>query len=269
MNNMSLSYSIDVIFFVLGAIVGSFLNVCLHRMPRGGSVVRPGSRCPACAAPIAFYDNIPLLSYLALRGRCRKCGRRISARYPLVELLTAVLFVVLYHAIGLSLDLAAMLLFSCLLVVISFIDLDFGIIPYRLSLGGIVLGVVLSFIRPSFGLFDALLGALAGCAVIYVIKKCYELLRKEEGMGGGDIWLLGMIGAFCGIKGVVFSLVAGSFAGCAVGIPLTLVKGGGMKYALPFGPFLSIGGLLYAIAGNGLIRLFYGLIDLLSGLTVR
>ena len=252
---------VDVLFFVLGAIIGSFLNVCIYRIPRDASIVRPGSRCPACAAPILFYDNIPLISYMVLRGRCRKCGRTIPIRYPLVELITAALFVVFYRVLGLSLELPVSLVFASLLIVISFIDLDHLIIPDILSLGGLLLGVVFSFFRSSFAYTDSLGGVLVGAGLLFAIAKSYELIRKREGMGGGDIKLLGMIGAFCGIKGVIFSLVCGSLLGTLAGLPLMLIKGEGMKYALPFGPFLSLGALLYAIAGNDLIRLFFSLIS--------
>ncbi len=256
----------DVLFFALGTIVGSFLNVCIHRIPREASIVHPGSRCPACEAPIAPYDNVPLVSYLMLKGRCRKCGRPISARYPLVELLTGGIFLLCFRVAGISVELPALLAFSCLLVVISFIDIDFRIIPYRLSLGGLGLGLAFSPLRPSLGFVHAVVGALLGCGLIYAIKKSYELLRKGEGMGGGDIWLLGMIGAFCGMKGVLFSLVGGSVIGCLVGIPMMLAEGEGIKYAIPFGPFLSAGAFLYAVAGDALIARFYALIDLLAGL---
>ncbi len=251
----------NVLFFVLGAIIGSFLNVCIYRIPQDASIVHPGSRCPACAAPILFYDNIPLISYMVLLGRCRKCGATIPIRYPLVELMTASLFVVFYRVLGLSIELPVSLVFASLLIVISFIDLDHLIIPDVLSLGGLLLGVALSFFRSSFSYTDSLGGVLLGAGLLFAIAKSYELIRKREGMGGGDIKLLGMIGAFCGIKGVVFSLVSGSFLGTIVGLPLMLIKGGGMKYALPFGPFLSLGALIYAIAGNQLTSLFLGIIS--------
>ena len=252
--------AVSVLFFVLGAIVGSFLNVCIYRIPRDASIVRPGSRCPACAAPILFYDNIPLISYIVLRGRCRKCGQTIPIRYPLVELITAALFLVFYRVLGLSPELPVSLVFASLLIVISFIDLDHLIIPDILSLGGLLLGVLLSFFRSSFTYADSLGGVLVGAGLLFAIAKSYELIRRE-GLGGGDIKLLGMIGAFCGIEGVVFSLVSGSLLGTLAGLPLMLIKGEGMKYALPFGPFLSLGALLYAIAGNELIRLFFSLIS--------
>jgi leader peptidase (prepilin peptidase)/N-methyltransferase len=286
---------LDVLFFVLGAIIGSFLNVCIYRIPADRSIVRPGSRCPVCGGPIAGYDNIPLVSYLLLRGRCRKCGCNISIRYPLVELLTAALFVVFSRVLGLSIELPVTLAFACLLIAASFIDLDHMIIPDVLSVGGLLFGVALSFVRPSFGSADSLGsllagagalkgmpaalerlatslgGVLAGGGVLYAIAASYELVRKKEGMGGGDIKLLGMIGAFCGIEGVIFSLVIGSFIGAAVGIPLMLIKRRSMTYALPFGPFLSLGALVYAILyvvggrrslfhGNELIRLLFSVV---------
>jgi len=279
----------EICFFVLGAIIGSFLNVCIHRMPREESIVRPGSRCPACGAAIRFYDNIPLVSYLILRGRCRRCGRGISIRYAAIELLTAVLFAALFRRIsslpaitsfGPSMELATALIFACVLIVISFIDLEFQIIPDVLSLGGLLLAILLSFVRtmPFFGQDDALFraastffglstsfgfpfnfvhslaGVLLGGGILYAIAKLYEIVRKTEGMGGGDIKLLAMIGAFCGFTGVVFSLVAGSIIGVMVGIPLMLVKGKDTKYAIPFGPFLSLGAIVYVMAGDGLIR---------------
>jgi leader peptidase (prepilin peptidase)/N-methyltransferase len=265
---------LEILSFILGAIIGSFLNVCIFRMPRDKSIVRPGSSCPGCGALIRFYDNIPLISYLILRGRCRKCGEPISIRYPAVELLTALLFAALVALFGLSVDAAAALVFACILIVISFIDLEFQIIPDILSLGGLLLGMILSFVRtpPFFGqeilvpfgslpaILQSLLGVLLGGGILYAIARLYEMVRKAEGMGGGDIKLLAMIGAFCGITGVVFSLVAGSIVGALVGLPLMLVKGQGTKYAVPFGPFLSLGALLYVFAGDTLINALFSLL---------
>lgn len=245
-------------FFVLGGIVGSFLNVCIYRLPRELSIVRPGSACTSCGTSIRFYDNIPFISYLILRGRCRKCGATISTRYLLVEMITALLFVGSYLIFALSLNLAAVLVLSSLLIVISFVDLDFKIIPDILSLGGIGLGILLSFFRPNFGYINSLLGVLVGGGILFAVAKLYELVRKTEGMGVGDIKLLAMIGAFCGYKGVLFALVSGSLLGALVGIPLMLVKREGSKYAIPFGPFLSLGALIFALAGEDIVRaLFY------------
>ena len=169
--------------FALGTIVGSFLNVCIHRIPREASIVHPGSRCPACEAPIAPYDNVPLVSYLMLKGRCRKCGRPISARYPLVGLLTGGIFLLCFRVAGISVELPALLVFSCLLVVISFIDIDFRIIPYRLSLGGLGLGLAFSPLRPSLGFVHAVVGALVGCGLIYAIRNRMSFCGKGRAWG--------------------------------------------------------------------------------------
>ena len=252
---------IDLLIFVLGAIIGSFLNVCIYRLPREKSIVTPRSSCPHCGAPIRFYDNIPLVSYLILRGRCRGCGATFSPRYLMVELLTAMLYVAVYWVTGIGFELFVGLLFVSILIVISFVDLDFRIIPDVLSLGGLLVGIGLAFLRTGFSYVDALLGILVGGGVLWAIAFLYEWLRKQEGMGGGDIKLLGMIGAFCGMKGVLFSLIAGSLLGTMVGIPLMLIKHADTKYALPFGPFLSAGAVLYALAGE---RVIYELVMLIT-----
>jgi len=259
---------LEIPSFILGAIVGSFLNVCIFRIPRDKSIVRPGSSCPACGAAIRFYDNIPLISYLVLRGRCRRCGEPISLRYPAVELLTALLFAGILWRFGLSVEAGAGLVLASILIVISFIDLEFQLIPDVFSLGGLILGVLLSLVRtPPFfsqellvpfgslpALVQSLLGVLLGGGILYAIARLYEAIRRAQGMGAGDIKLLAMIGAFCGITGVVFSLVCGSIVGVIVGIPLMLVRRQGTRYAVPFGPFLSLGALLYAFAGDWVIQ---------------
>jgi leader peptidase (prepilin peptidase) / N-methyltransferase len=249
--------TLTILFFILGAVIGSFLNVVIYRLPKDESIIRPGSHCPNCGTPIKFYDNIPFLGYLILKGRCRKCGSVISIRYLLVEMITALIFATLFHLYGLSIELPILLVFASVLIVISFIDFDYYIIPDILSLGGIALGIIVSFGRSNFTLIDSILGVILGGGILYVIAKSYEVIRKREGMGGGDIKLLGMIGAFCGWKGVVFSLVTGSLVGTVIGIPLMLIKRQDTKYALPFGPFLSLGALLYTIAGNYIIQEFF------------
>lgn len=259
----------QIFFFLLGSVVGSFLNVCIYRLPREKSIVHPPSACPGCEKPIRFYDNIPIVSYILLKGTCRDCGAKISIRYPIVELLTGILYVTLLREFGLTFELAVFLLFVSLLVIISFIDLDFRIIPDILSIGGLVAGFILAiprpffkYLSPKFGILDSLYGILVGGGILFAIAWIYEFFTKREGMGGGDIKLLGMIGAFCGIKGVVFSLVSASFIGTLVGIPLILAKGRDTKYAIPFGPFLSLGALIYVYRGDSLIRL---LLDILLG----
>ena len=258
---------IELCFFVLGAVIGSFLNVCIHRLPREKSIVRPPSSCTNCGKPVRFYDNIPIVSYILLKGRCRDCGTPISAMYPIVEALTALLFVFLFIRFGLSLSLVVFLVFASALIVISFIDLEFKIIPDILSVGGMIVGFLFSILRPyyrnldpRFGVLDALYGIGLGGGVLFLIAWTYQFITKREGMGGGDIKLLAMIGSFCGIKGVVFSLMSGSLLGTAVGVPLLFVKGEGGKYAIPFGPFLSVGALIYLFVGDRIINWMFGVL---------
>lgn len=240
----------SIIVFIFGAIVGSFLNVCIYRLPRNKSIIKPSSFCPNCEKPIKYFDNIPILSYIILKGRCRNCGSKISIKYPIVETITALLYLMVYRVTGLNMEFAVLLFFVSILIIISFIDLEFQIIPDLLSLGGLAAGLVLSFFRHNFGFLDALIGVLLGGGVLFIIAYGYQLLRKIEGMGGGDIKLIGMIGAFCGIKGAVFSLIAGSFLGTIVGVPVMLIKGKGAKYAIPFGPFLSLAAIIYIFYGK-------------------
>jgi leader peptidase (prepilin peptidase) / N-methyltransferase len=254
-------YLVDISIVLLGSIIGSFLNVCIYRLPREKSIVRPPSSCPSCEKPIHFYDNIPIISYLLLKGKCRQCGAHISIRYPLVEFVTAFLFFMLFKKYGLSFELIIHMFFVSLLITLSFIDFDFKIIPDILSIGGLIVGFVLSFFRKPFFFYqDALLGIFLGGGLLFAIAYGYELLRKREGMGGGDIKLLGMIGAFCGIKGVIFALMAGSLLGILVGIPMMMIKGEDTKYAIPFGPFLSLGALIFLFFGDIIIYVFLNIL---------
>ncbi|HPP42915.1 MAG TPA: prepilin peptidase [Syntrophorhabdaceae bacterium] len=243
----------SIIVFIFGAIVGSFLNVCIYRLPRDKSIIAPNSFCPDCGTPIKFYDNIPILSYIILRGRCRNCNTKISIRYPIVEFITALIFLLIYRLTGLGIEFGVMLFFVSILIVISFIDLEFQIIPDVLSIGGLLAGLILSFFRQNFGFLDSLFGVLLGGGVLFAISYGYQLVRKIEGVGGGDIKLIGMIGAFCGIKGVIFTIISGSFLGTIFGIPAMLIKGKDSKYAIPFGPFLSLGAVIYVFYGKMLI----------------
>ena len=247
-----------IVVFIFGAVVGSFLNVCIYRIPRKKSIVFPSSACPACEKPIRFYDNIPFVSYLVLKGKCRDCGARISFRYFLIELITAVVFTLIYRRWGLSPEFFIQIFFTAVLIVVSFIDYDFQIIPDILSIGGMVAGLIISFVRPGFRVMDAVYGVLIGGGVLFVIAYGYQLLTKREGMGGGDIKLLAMIGSFSGFKGVLFSLIGGSVIGTLVGIPLMLMKGKGegTRYAIPFGPFLSLSAAMYLFLGPGVIHAF-------------
>jgi leader peptidase (prepilin peptidase)/N-methyltransferase len=253
------------IIFSFGAVVGSFLNVCIARIPNGESIVDPPSHCPKCKAPIPFYDNIPLVSYLFLKGRCRACGERISFRYFVVELLMASLSVALYHQFGLSLAFAVGFVFVAALIVISFIDLDVRIVPDVISLPGIVAGLVFSVVGryvvgDPFELvpspLSSLIGILAGGGFLLALAWAYQAFTGVEGMGGGDIKLLAMIGAFLGWPAIPLTLFFSSLAGSVVGLTAMLIKGVGRRYALPFAPFLCLGAILYLFFGGDLIRLY-------------
>lgn len=238
-----------VVGFLFGMVVGSFLNVCIYRIPAGGSIVRPRSRCGSCGALIKWYQNVPVFSFLALRGRCAACGEAISWRYPLVETLTGALFSLLIFRFGPQPFVPVLMLFAAVLVVITFIDLDHQIIPDVISLPGILAGFVCSFLVPWVSWTDSLLGILVGGGSLYLVASGYSLLAKKEGMGGGDIKLLAMIGAFLGWKAVLPIVFFASIFGTLVGVPVMLVQKADGKLAIPFGPFLSVGALVYLLWG--------------------
>jgi leader peptidase (prepilin peptidase)/N-methyltransferase len=254
-----MGFFFEIFSFVLGAVVGSFLNVIILRLPEEKSIVFPASHCPKCQHAIRVYDNIPLISYLFLKGRCRDCGGSISGRYPLVEGLTAILSLLIYWKFGPSLQYLCVFLFTCSLVVITFIDLDHQIIPDVISLPGIPVFFLAAIFVMNLRFLDAFLGFLIGGGVLYSVAFVYELITKREGMGGGDIKLLAMIGAFLGWQSLLFVLLISSFAGAAVGIAIMIVKGRDMKYAVPFGPFLSLGAIAYLFFGAYLYGLLYSL----------
>jgi leader peptidase (prepilin peptidase)/N-methyltransferase len=245
--------------FAFGTIVGSFLNVCIHRIPQEESIVIPSSHCPSCKTPIRFYDNIPLVSFILLRGRCRACQAPISWRYPLVEFLMGLFSVVLLLRYGISpLYLIYFALFAALTLV-SFIDLSHRIIPDVISLPGIIVGVLVSLLHPHLSVINSLIGVLVGGGSLYVVASVYHLVTKREGMGGGDVKLLAMIGAFVGWKGVLFTILCSSFIGSAVGVILMLISSeADSKYAVPFGPFLSLGAVIYIVWGEFLITWYMG-----------
>ena len=232
-------------------IVGSFLNVCIHRLPLRESVMWPSSRCPHCRAPLKPYDNIPVVSYLMLRGRCRSCGKAISMQYPIIELLTGILFfaaVILFDPPLLY----QRLLFACAMVVLFVIDLEHRILPDVITLPGIVLGLIFSLFLPP-GWLDSLIGLVVGGGSLWLLAEIYFRLRHEEGMGFGDVKMLAMIGAFLGWKLMLLTLVLSSFIGSIVGVAMIVLKRGDMKYALPFGTFLAIGALVAAVAGDRIV----------------
>jgi leader peptidase (prepilin peptidase)/N-methyltransferase len=257
--------SSSLIAFVFGAIIGSFLNVCIVRIPEGDSIVSPPSQCPGCKNPLRFYDNIPLISYLMLLGRCRYCDERISPRYFFVELLMASLGVALHYQFGFGLAFLVGFVFVAALIVISFIDLDVRIIPDVISLPGIVIGLLFSVVG-RFLITDthavvpsplsALLGVLLGGGFLLALAWVYETFTGVEGMGGGDIKLLAMIGAFLGWTSIPFTLFFASLVGSVVGLAFMIGKGVGRRFALPFAPFLCLGALLYLLFGQDLVRFY-------------
>ena len=247
----------EIIITLLGAVVGSFLNVCIRRIPVGESLVFPASHCPKCNHSIRFYDNIPIISFLLLRGRCRNCRESISLQYPLVELLTAIMALLLFWKFGLTLKFLFSFLFACILIIITFIDLEHQIIPDVLTLPGIPVFFLAAVLAMGVSPLEAVLGVLIGGGILYAIAFGYELITKREGMGGGDIKLLAMLGAFFGWKSLFFILLVSSFLGAIVGISVMLIKGKDMKYAVPFGPFLSLAALACIFWGDEFIRLLF------------
>jgi leader peptidase (prepilin peptidase) / N-methyltransferase len=265
MTSLNLSPLFSLLICLFGAIVGSFLNVCIIRIPKGDSIVHPGSHCRGCKAGISFYDNIPLVSYVVLFGRCRSCGERFSARYFFVELLMACLALALYYQFGFSLAFLVSFVFVAALIVISFIDLDVRIVPDVISLPGIVAGLVFSVvaryvINDPFELIpsplSALIGVLVGGGFLLALAWAYEAFTGVEGMGGGDIKLLAMIGAFLGWTSIPFTLFFASLTGSVIGLGFMLSKGVGRRFALPFAPFLCLGALLYLLFGQHLIQFY-------------
>ena len=244
--------------FAFGAIIGSFLNVCIVRLPEQRSIVRPPSHCPTCRRDIAWYDNVPLLSYVLLRGRCRGCGTRISPLYPAVELLTGALAVALWLRLGPTLAFAGYFVFAAALITVTFIDLDHRIIPDVISLPGILVGLAVSFVSPLVTPVDAVLGILAGGGVLLAIALAYQTIRGQEGMGGGDVKLLAMIGAFLGWQSVFVTLMVASLIGSLIGVVLMLYQRADTKLAIPFGPFLACGALIYLFFGDRILAFYFG-----------
>ena len=244
---------IPLFVFIFGALIGSFLNVCIYRIPEGKSIVSPPSHCPSCGEGVRWYDNIPILSYLILRGKCRFCANRISVQYPLVELLTALAALFFFLKFQLSIVFAILFIFTAALIVISFIDLEHRIIPDVISLPGIIVGFVAALFLPEVGWMSSLIGILVGGGSLLLVAWVYQLLTRKEGMGGGDIKLLAMMGAFLGWRAIPFIIFASSLIGSVIGISVMLIQKKDSKFALPFGPFLAIGALIYIFFGSRII----------------
>ena len=257
--------------FIFGLLFGSFLNVCIYRLPREESIAFPPSHCTNCSTPIKYYQNIPVISYLFLGGKCGSCGETISAIYPVVEIITAVLVTLLFYKYGITLETFIYVLLTLSLIVISFIDLEHFIIPNVITFPGIAIGLLYNFLITDWGLLfkilpkidlgnifyivpripalNSLFGIIVGGGTLLLIAYTYKLIRKREGMGMGDVKLLAMLGAFLGVNGVFFIILVSSLVGSVIGIAIILLQKGNMKLALPYGPFISLAAIIFLFTG--------------------
>lgn len=266
------------VIFMLGMIIGSFLNVCILRIPAGESIVHPRSRCPKCNQAIAAYDNIPVLSWALLGGKCRGCKTPISPLYPAVELLNGLLFLACYFAFGLTTEMAKWAVLCALLVVLMVTDMRERILPDKVNLTGAVIGLVFSLLTPvadgsamalaarwfafpppaavlSFA--DALLGAAAGYGFLWIVSEGYFRLRGREGMGLGDVKLMGMVGTFMGLKATLLTILAGALLGSVIGTSFMLMRRKDSQYELPFGTFLGAAALLVVFFGRPVLKWYF------------
>ncbi len=262
-----------IVSFAVGAVVGSFLNVCVYRLPAGLSVVTPRSRCPKCESPIQWYDNIPMVSWLVLGAKCRNCKTPISWQYPLVEAITALLFLAVYWQFGLTLATPIYMLLVASMVLVTFVDLTDWTIPNEVTFPGMPIGIVCSLIAmfyPDSGLFvlgslepvfNSLIGLLVGGGVLYLLDKLTMAVLKKRGMGFGDVKLLAMLGAFFGYPGVVLIIMLASFIGSIIGVAMLVIEKGKKRsleteegeqtgHYLPFGPYLALGGVIVCLFGQ-------------------
>jgi leader peptidase (prepilin peptidase)/N-methyltransferase len=245
---------------LLGLALGSFVNVCIYRIPNKKSIISPPSTCPNCGQRIKFYDNIPLISYALLLGRCRNCRKGIPLSYPAVELLVGLMSLALFTRYGLSFEYFVFLLFVSALITISLIDLRHKIIPDVLSLPGVIAGFSVSLFLGSITWLDSLIGILSGGGSLFLVGFVYKLITGREGMGGGDVKLLAMIGAWMGWRSLPFIVLISSLTGAVIGFAFILLSGKGLRFRIPFGPFLSLGALLYLFFGADLTTLYFRLL---------
>lgn len=243
-----------------GLIIGSFLNVVIHRLPREESLVTPRSRCPACQTPIRPWDNVPVVSFLLLRGRCRDCGQPISWRYPLVEGLTGLLFALTVARFGMTFLALSLLFLVSALVVVAFVDLDHQVIPNAITLPGIPLGLLAGLAVGGPSILDRILGALTGAGFLYLVLLYGSALYGRDAMGEGDLNLIALVGAFLGWRGVVVTILFGCVAGSFVGLTMIAFGRLGRRDHMPFGPFLATGALVALFVGDQLISWYVTLI---------
>ncbi len=243
-----------VVVFVFGLLIGSFLNVCIYRIPMGKSIVSPPSSCPKCNSQIKPIHNIPVLSYILLRGRCSTCGTKISLIYPAIELLNAIAYTLVAVRFGFNEQSALIMALMSTFIVVTFIDLEHKIIPDGITLPGIALGLLLGPLVLKMSFIDSLLGVIIGGGLFFLIA-----VLSRGGMGGGDIKLIAMIGGFIGWKGVLLTIFLGSVFGATVGIGLMVIKGMHRKTPIPFGPFLVAGAVVAIFWGGGFLEWYGGL----------
>jgi leader peptidase (prepilin peptidase) / N-methyltransferase len=236
----------------IGLIVGSFLNVCIYRIPRKQSIVWPASRCAACERPLAWFENLPILSYAALRGRCRTCGTRISIRYPIVELVTGAAFACDFLAFGPTPLFLVRALFACAMIVLFAIDLEHQLLPNVITLPGLVIGFLASLLLPP-GPVMSVAGIAAGGGLLWLIIEVWLRLRGVEAMGFGDVKMLAMIGAFLGLKLTILTFILSSLMGGVIGLIVIATRRGGMSTALPYGTMLAFAAFIASVAGERLI----------------
>jgi leader peptidase (prepilin peptidase) / N-methyltransferase len=247
-----------VVAAAFGAIVGSFLNVCIYRLPIGKSIAWPASACTSCGRELSWYENIPVLAYTVLRGRCRTCGAQISVRYPLIEALTGAMFACAWWYYGPGVLLVSRVVFGCALIVLFAIDLEHHLLPNSITLPGIIVGFVFSLFT-SPGWMASIIGIVVGGGVLWGVAEAYYRIRHEDGLGMGDVKMLAMIGAFLGWKLTLVTLMMASLSGSVIGVAVIIGRRGDMKYALPFGTFLALGAVAAATVGDWLLTWYIGL----------
>jgi leader peptidase (prepilin peptidase)/N-methyltransferase len=242
-----------VLLIGLALIIGSFLNVCIYRIPRGMSIVSPPSHCTSCGRRLKWRDNVPLIGYLFIGGRCRQCGARVSPMYPLIEAITPAVFLLQYWQLGWQPLLIPRLIFACAMIVLCVIDLQHRILPNVITLPGIVVGFLFSVFLPP-GWRSALIGLAMGGGVLFAIAKAYYRVRGEEGLGMGDVKMLAMIGAFLGWQLMLVTLLLATFTGSIVGLVMIALGRGNLKYALPLGTFLAWSAIVSTVIGAPLVN---------------
>lgn len=248
-----------LIFFIFGALLGSFANVFIYRWPRGESVIKPRSYCYSCKKPVAWFDNIPIFTWFILRGKCRYCKAPYSFRYAFVEALMGAFFALTYWYFGLTFTTIEVLVLGFGLITSSIIDLDHMLLPDEFTLSGIVLGLLFALVNPDKYFLDYLIGMLVGGGSLWLLAYLYFIFTKREGMGGGDIKLLAWLGAFLGWKAIPFIVMTSAIIGSIIGIAVGFRSKEGFQSAIPFGPFLSLAGLMYVFGGENIANWYLAL----------